>query len=178
MNPGSLGYATIVHEILHGLGLAHPHRDGGDVQVLQGVTSEFNAFGTFLYGFYRDFHPDARKLLDACDSTLKSALYEREPIPQWSRGCVTLLGDACHPMLPFMAQGACMAIEDAVVLGRALGPVTVRGLAPQALLDYCATRQERTARIQLGSRGNQWMKTQGNADWVYGYDAWSVPLGA
>jgi salicylate hydroxylase len=129
-----------------------------------------------LRSFYRDFHPDARKLLEACDSTLKSALYEREPIPQWSRGCVTLLGDACHPMLPFMAQGACMAIEDAVVLGRALGPVTVHGLAPQALLDYCATRQERTARIQVGSRGNQWMKTQGNADWVYGYDAWKVPL--
>ena len=50
MAPGSLGYATIVHEILHGLGLAHPHMDGGDVQVLQGVTSEFNAFGTFLMG--------------------------------------------------------------------------------------------------------------------------------
>ena len=129
-----------------------------------------------LRGFYRDFHPDARKLLDACDSTLKSALYEREPIPQWSRGCVTLLGDACHPMLPFMAQGACMAIEDAVVLSRALGPVTVRAQAPQALLDYCATRQERTARIQVGSRGNQWMRTQGNADWVYAYDAWKVPL--
>ena len=129
-----------------------------------------------LRGFYRDFHPDARKLLDACDSTLKSALYEREPIPQWSRGCVTLLGDACHPMLPFMAQGACMAIEDAVVLGRALGPVTARAQAPQALLSYAATRQERTARIQVGSRGNQWMKTQGNADWVYGYDAWKVPL--
>ncbi len=47
---------------------------------------------------------------------------------------------------------------------------------PQALLAYAATRQERTARIQVGSRGNQWMKTQGNADWVYGYDAWKVPL--
>ena len=59
---------------------------------------------------------------------------------------------------------------------RALGPVTTRALAPQAMPDYCATRQERTARIQVGSRGNQWMKTQGNADWVYGYDAWKAPL--
>ena len=81
-------------------------------------------------------------------------------------------------MLPFMAQGAGMAIEDAVVLGRVLGGVASRAAVPQALSAYCATRQERTARIQVGSRGNQWMKTQGNADWVYGYDAWNQPLAA
>jgi salicylate hydroxylase len=129
-----------------------------------------------LRSFYRDFHPDARALLDACDSTLKSALYEREPLPQWSVGTVTLLGDACHPMLPFMAQGAGMAIEDAVVLGRCLGPAADRAQAAEAMRSYEKTRQERTAKIQIGSRGNQWMKTQGNADWVYAYDAWKVPL--
>lgn len=126
---------------------------------------------------YADYHPDARRLLDACDSVLKSALYEREPLPQWSQGTVTLLGDACHPMLPFMAQGAGMAIEDAVVLGRALAGVEQRAQVPAALQRYEDTRRERTARIQLGSRGNQWMKGPGNADWVYGYDAWTVPLG-
>lgn len=131
-----------------------------------------------LRSFYKDFHPDARALLDACDSTLKSALYEREPLPQWSLGTVTLLGDACHPMLPFMAQGAGMAIEDAVVLGRALEGATDRVQAQRALQVYERTRQERTAKIQIGSRGNQWMKGQGNADWVYGYDAWNVPLAA
>ncbi len=131
-----------------------------------------------LRSFYKDFHPDARALLDACDSTLKSALYEREPLPQWSVGTVTLLGDACHPMLPFMAQGAGMAIEDAVVLGRCLAGVTDRAQAARALQAYEETRKERTAKIQIGSRGNQWMKGQGNADWVYGYDAWNVPLGA
>jgi salicylate hydroxylase len=129
-----------------------------------------------LRGFYKDFHPDARALLDACDTTLKSALYERDPLPHWSQGTVTLLGDACHPMLPFMAQGAGMAIEDAVVLGRCLGPATDRASATAALQRYEKTRLERTAKIQIGSRGNQWMKTQGNADWVYGYDAWNVPL--
>ena len=133
----------------------------GDVQELREV--------------YRDFHPDARKLLDACDSVLKSALYEREPLAQWGRGRVTLLGDACHPMLPFMAQGAGMAIEDAVVLGRALAGVDLPGV-PQALQVYEQARRERTARIQIGSRGNQWMKGPGNADWVYGYDAWRVAL--
>ena len=133
----------------------------GDVQELREV--------------YRDFHPDARKLLGACESVLKSALYEREPLAQWGRGRVTLLGDACHPMLPFMAQGAGMAIEDAVVLGRALAGVDLPGV-PQALQVYEQARRDRTARIQIGSRGNQWMKGPGNADWVYGYDAWSVAL--
>lgn len=131
-----------------------------------------------LRGFYKDFHPDARKLLDACDSVLKSALYEREPLARWTVGNVSLLGDACHPMLPFMAQGAGMAIEDAIVLGRCLGPVSDRAQANAALARYEEARRERTARIQIGSRGNQWMKGQGNADWVYGYDAWGVALPA
>lgn len=131
-----------------------------------------------LRAFYKDFHPDARALLDACDQTLKSALYEREPLPRWSVGTVTLLGDACHPMLPFMAQGAGMAIEDAVVLGRCLAGVSSRAQAIPALEAYENARRDRTARIQIGSRGNQWMKTQGNADWVYGYDAWRVDLTA
>ena len=125
-----------------------------------------------LRAFYKDFHPDARALLDACDSVLKSALYERDPLPQWSKNRVTLMGDASHPMLPFMAQGAGMAIEDGVVLGRCLV-----GDEPEAeLRRYEQARQDRTARIQIGSRGNQWMKGQESADWVYGYDAWGAPL--
>jgi salicylate hydroxylase len=104
---------------------------------------------------------------------MKSALYERDPLPQWSVGRVSLMGDACHPMLPFMAQGAGMAIEDAVVLARALEQDAD---VASALRRYESARQDRTAKIQIGSRGNQWMKTQGNADWVYGYDAWGVAL--
>lgn len=124
---------------------------------------------------YAKFHPEARALLDACESVTKSALYVRDPLPQWSVGRVTLLGDACHPMTPFMAQGACMAIEDAVVLGRALKGVTEAGV-PAALKRYEEARKERTARVQIGSRGNEWLKQGGNADWVYGYDAGKVPL--
>ena len=131
-----------------------------------------------LRSFYRDYHPDARALLDACDSVLKSALYEREPLPQWSVGRVSLLGDACHPMLPFMAQGAGMAIEDGVVVARCLSQVQRVDDVAAALQRYAASRQARTAEIQIASRGNQWMKTQGNADGVYGYDAWAVPLQA
>ncbi|NDD14531.1 MAG: salicylate hydroxylase, partial [Betaproteobacteria bacterium] len=129
-----------------------------------------------LRSFYRDYHPDARALLDACDNVLKSALYEREPLPQWSVNHVSLLGDACHPMLPFMAQGAGMSIEDGVVVSRCLGQVQQLSDVAPALQRYAAARQARTAEIQIGSRGNQWLKTQGNADGVYGYDAWNVPL--
>jgi len=130
-----------------------------------------------LREIYQDFHPEARALLDACTEVTKSALYVREPMARWSRGAVTLLGDACHPMVPFMAQGACMALEDAVVLSRALAGVAAADV-PQALQRYENTRKERTARVQRGSRGNEWLKEGGNADWVYGYDAWQVPLAA
>jgi len=131
-----------------------------------------------LRGFYAGFHPDARALLDACDSVLKTALYERDPLPRWSQGHMTLLGDACHPMMPFMAQGAGMAIEDAVVLARNLATVTHPQQVTAALARYEAMRVDRAGRIQLGSRGNNWLRAGGNADWVYGYDAWAVPLEA
>lgn len=124
---------------------------------------------------YANFHPEARALLDACTEVTKSALYVRQPMPQWSVGRTTLLGDACHPMVPFMAQGACMAIEDAIVLGRALEGVGTTGVAA-AFGRYEEARKERTARVQQGSRGNEWLKQGGNADWVYGYDAWRAAL--
>jgi salicylate hydroxylase len=124
---------------------------------------------------YAGFHAEARALLDACEAVTKSALYVRDPLPRWSVGRVTLLGDACHPMVPFMAQGACMAIEDAVVLGRALDGVDVAGVAA-AFQNYENARKERTARVQIGSRGNEWLKQGGNADWVYGYVASTAPV--
>ena len=125
---------------------------------------------------YAAFHPHARALLDACDDVLKTALYERDPLPYWAKGPMALLGDASHPMMPFMAQGAGQAIEDAVVLARALEAVQSAPAVPAALLSYQNTRLERASHIQLGSRGNQWLKGGGNADWVYGYDAWHTGI--
>lgn len=122
---------------------------------------------------YAGFHPDVTALLAACDSVTKSALYVRSPLERWSVGAVTILGDAAHPMVPFMAQGACMAIEDAVVLARALEGAD-RADVPDRLERYANARQSRTARVQEGSRANTWLKGPGNADWVYGYDAWRV----
>jgi salicylate hydroxylase len=123
---------------------------------------------------YAGFHADARALLDACDEVLKTALYERDPLPSWSLGHMVLLGDAAHPMMPFMAQGAGMAIEDAVVLACTLQNVRGPGDIAAALRHYESLRIERASQIQLGSRSNNWLREGGNADWVYGYDAWKV----
>lgn len=124
---------------------------------------------------YTNFHPDARRLLDELEDVTRSALHIREPMPNWASGCATLLGDAAHPMVPFMAQGACMAIEDAVVLARVLAGVDRDGLK-EALWRYEAERKPRTARIQESSLANEWLKKGSNADWVYGYNAWTTQL--
>lgn len=126
-----------------------------------------------LRRLYADFHPDARALLEPVEEVMKTALYERDPLPSWVQGHIALLGDACHPMMPFMAQGAGMAIEDGVVLGRQFEGVGRDGVQA-ALKRYEQLRHERTSQIQVGSRGNNWLRAGGNADWVYGYDAWSV----
>lgn len=127
-------------------------------------------------GHYESFHDDARRLIDACGEVMKSALCVREPMPEWGRGRVTLLGDACHAMTPFMAQGAGQAIEDAVVLARALTEAPGAIALQDRMRVYEQARRERTARVQLSSRGNEWLKAGGNADWLYGYDAWTAHL--
>jgi len=114
-------------------------------------------------------------VLKACPEVHKWALVERDPLPRWTQERVTLLGDACHPMTPYMAQGAAQALEDAAVLARCLDGIEPQGIAA-ALRRYEMTRKERTARIQLTSRENLWMRGKTDADWVYGYDAWRVPL--
>jgi len=124
---------------------------------------------------YKDFHPKVRTVLDVCPDVHKWALFEREPLPRWSAERVTLLGDACHPMTPYMAQGAATSIEDAAVLARCLDGVARDGI-PEALLRYEESRKARTARIQLISRQNDMEKIKATIDSVYSYDAWSAPL--
>ncbi|MFM1959122.1 MAG: hypothetical protein RL588_639 [Pseudomonadota bacterium] len=106
----------------------------------------------------RDFagwHPTVRRIVEAApeDACFRWALFDRDPLPMWGRGAVTLLGDACHPTLPFMAQGACMAIEDAAVLAGCLAGCS-REAVPAALERYAALRRPRTAGVQAGSRRN------------------------
>jgi 2-polyprenyl-6-methoxyphenol hydroxylase-like FAD-dependent oxidoreductase len=125
---------------------------------------------------YEGFHPDVRAVLAACPDCHKWAILEREPLPRWSDGRVTLLGDACHPMTPYMAQGAATAIEDAAILARCLEEVEGQDIEC-AFQRYEAHRKPRTSRIQAISSANTWMRGgDGDTSWLYGYDAWNVPL--
>jgi salicylate hydroxylase/6-hydroxynicotinate 3-monooxygenase len=121
------------------------------------------------------FHPQARVILEACPDVRKWALVERDPLARWSEDRVVLIGDACHPMLPYMAQGAGSSLEDAVVLARCLAGIDLDGFA-DAFRKFERNRKERTSRIQLGARRNVWMRTTPDTQWLYDYDAWTVPL--
>jgi 3-hydroxybenzoate 6-monooxygenase len=103
-----------------------------------------------VQSYFQGICPKARQLIDLPKSWKRWATADREPIGQWTFGRVTLLGDAAHPTTQYMAQGACMAMEDAVTLGEAL---RVHGNDwPQALDMYQRARVARTARIVLSSR--------------------------
>ena len=93
-------------------------------------------------------------LLAAATETKRWALVDRTPLPRWTEGRVTLLGDAAHPMLPFFAQGAAQAIEDAAVLADCLAGASAAQL-PQALQRYEARRRPRASEVQLMSRGRE-----------------------
>jgi salicylate hydroxylase len=149
---------------------------------------------------HRDFagwHEDVQTMIRLSPQLLKWALMRREPIPQWTQGRVSLLGDACHATLPFLAQGAVHAIEDGVVLARCL---QAYGADPaQALQRYETARIERTSRMVRGATANTGrfhspeLATEESADrylqrewstepiadrydWLYSYDAATAPI--
>jgi salicylate hydroxylase len=114
------------------------------------------------------------ELLSACADMFRWALYYRQPLATWVNGRVTLLGDACHAMTPFLGQGAAMSIEDACVLARCLSQGTA-AQPGEALATYELNRLERTAKVQLASRVDS-ISSWSDRDWVFGYDAASAPL--
>ena len=99
---------------------------------------------------FKGWHPNVVELLGKTDRVFKWGLFDRDPMQTWSKGRVTLLGDAAHPMLPFLSQGAAMSIEDGYVLGTAIDHH--RNDLDAALYAYEAERRPRTARVQLESR--------------------------
>jgi salicylate hydroxylase len=99
---------------------------------------------------FADWHPTIRALLAGSPDCLKWGLFDRDPLPQWSKGRATLMGDACHPMLPYLAQGACMAIEDGYAVAAAIA--RAEGDVAGALRRYEEQRRERTARVQMTAR--------------------------
>ncbi len=149
-----------------------------------------------LYSRFEGWSPEFLSLLGRVEEPVfRWALYDREPLEQWGLGTTTLLGDACHPMLPFMAQGSCQAIEDAVVLARCLSDVSTSD-ASNALRRYEDVRQSRTAQVQTSSFMNRdlFHMVDGQEqkdrdmffsisppgmsvlDWVYEYDALTVAV--
>jgi salicylate hydroxylase len=94
------------------------------------------------------------QLIRAATETRRWALFDREPLPRWTQGRVTLLGDAAHPMLPFFAQGSAQAFEDAQTLAQCLQGVSAAD-APAALQAYEAQRRPRATQVQLMSRGRE-----------------------
>jgi salicylate hydroxylase len=149
-----------------------------------------------LYSRFEGWSPEFLSLLGRVEEPIfRWALYDREPLEQWGIGTTTLLGDACHPMLPFMAQGSCQAIEDAIVLSRCLSGANTTDAA-KALRRYEDARQGRTAQVQTSSLSNRdlFHMVDGQEqkdrdmifsisppgmsilDWVYEYDALTVAV--
>jgi len=134
---------------------------------------------------YQGWHPQVRSIISSVPETFVWGLFDRAPLQRWSVGRVTLLGDACHPMLPFLAQGAAQAIEDGATLAAVLSGADDDVAA--ALHRYETLRLPRTARIQAVAAGNKTRNhlpdgpeqvardaamAAGAADWSIGASAW------
>ena len=102
---------------------------------------------------FAGWDPRIGSLLGQVQTTFRWALYDREPLPTWTKGRLTLLGDAAHPMLPHLGQGANQSIEDGMALATILARAD-RKTAPAALVAYERLRRERVAQVQRGAREN------------------------
>ena len=100
---------------------------------------------------FEGWDPRIGEVLRQVGTTFRWALYDREPLPGWSKGRLTLLGDAAHPMLPHLGQGANQSIEDGMALAMILKEASNHSV-PEALLAYERLRRERVAEVQLGAR--------------------------
>ena len=125
---------------------------------------------------FAGFHSDLQRVLEAVDTVTLWPVFDRERDDRWSGGTngnLVLLGDACHPMRPFMAAGGAMAVEDAAILSRCLEKFADTA---EAFRCYEATRIPRVAKVQEISIANTWMRGPTDTDWFYCYDACTAPL--
>ncbi len=122
---------------------------------------------------FAGFHSDLQRVLEAVDTVSLWPVFDRPRDDRWTGGRIALLGDACHPMRPYMAAGGAMAVEDAAILSRALQAFDN---LDEALRSYTATRIPRVAEVQRISIENSWMRGPTDTDWFYCYDACTAPL--
>ncbi|MFI9272134.1 FAD-dependent monooxygenase [Kitasatospora sp. NPDC052896] len=125
-------------------------------------------------GYGDGWDPLAGEVVSQVDATFRWGIYDRESLRQWTRGRLALLGDAAHPMLPYMGQGANQAIEDGMGLATLLEGVRTVDV-PHVLVRYQTLRRDRAARFQQGSRFNVELMAAGKAPilgmpWMYDYD--------
>jgi salicylate hydroxylase len=160
-----------------------------------------------LHADLAGWHDELHHIVDAIDTPFRWALLSRPPMPRWVQGRLVLIGDAAHPTLPFLAQGANMALEDALLIARCLTELTADNRAggalglDDALARYVALRHPRTSRIVQGSAENtrrfhnpvladpagavayinrEWEPTKVRLryDWLFEYDATRLALDA
>ena len=118
---------------------------------------------------------ELRQVVEAASEVTKWPVFDREPVDQWGGGRGVLLGDACHPLRPYMAAGAAMAIEDAGILARCISQFGVDNSA-ESFAWYEANRKPRVEKVQQISMANTWLRTPTDPSWLFRYDACSVPL--
>ena len=126
-----------------------------------------------LFKNFGDFHADLLRVIEVTTDVTVWPIFDRERNDRWSGGRIVLLGDACHPMRPFMAAGGAMAIEDAAILSRCLAQFDE---ADEAYRWYEATRIDRVGAAQRISIENSWMRGATDTDWFYCYDPCTAPL--
>jgi len=126
---------------------------------------------------FAGFHADLQRVLQAVESVTLWPIFDRARDDRWSArdGRIVLIGDACHPMRPFMAAGGAMAVEDAAILGRCVAQFDDPARAVRC---YEATRIPRVAKVQEISIANTWMHGPTETDWFYCYDACTAALAA
>jgi 6-hydroxynicotinate 3-monooxygenase len=120
-----------------------------------------------LMADFADFHADLQRVLNVADNVNVWPIFDRERDDRWSGDRVVLIGDACHPMRPYMAAGGAMAIEDGAVLARCIAHFDDPA---EAFACYAATRIPRVAEVQRISLENSWMRGPTDTDWFYCYD--------
>ena len=126
-----------------------------------------------LIAAFAGFHQDLQRVLEAAQDVSVWPIYDREHDDRWTGGRIALLGDACHPMRPYMAAGGAMAVEDAAILSRCISEFHDLELAFRT---YEATRVSRVADVHRISIENSWMRGPTEVDWFYQYDPCTAPL--